>query len=151
MEDSMSVITDIASGLTGAIGDAALKIRIAITGIDPAKQAEIQELTMNIASKANQAAADLQAAQVTLDTAEAGVTGTNFFKFWVAGWRPFIGWVCGSAFVLQYVVQPVANWCGAHLMAIDMGVPTQVVLGMLGLSQVVTRTVEKIQSAAGNH
>ena len=147
----MSAITDLVTGLVGGIGDAAVKIRQAITGIDVAKQAEIQELTLNISAKANELATGAQIAQTQIDQAEAGVTGTNFFKFWVAGWRPFIGWVCGSAFVLQYVVQPIANWCGAHLVAIDMGVPTQVVLGMLGLSQVVTRTVEKINSAASNH
>jgi len=147
----MSAITDIVTGLVGGIGDAAVKIRTALTGIDPAKAAEIQELTLNISSKTNELATQVQLAQSQIDQSEAGVTGTNFFKFWVAGWRPFIGWVCGSAFVLQYVAQPIANWCGAHLVAIDMGVPTQVVLGMLGLSQVVTRTVEKIQGSAGNH
>lgn len=147
----MSAITDLVTGLVGGIGDAAIKIRMAITGIDPAKQAEIQELTMNIAAQANQAAADIQKAQIALDQTEAGVTGSNFFKFWVAGWRPFIGWVCGAAFVLQYVAQPVANWCGAHLALIDMSVPTQVVMGMLGLGTGIARTVEKIQGASGNH
>lgn len=147
----MSAITDLIGGIVSGLGDTALKIRTAITGIDPAKQAEVTELTMNIQAAAAKLEADANMAQVQLDQAEAGVTGTNFFKFWVSGWRPFIGWVCGGAFVLQYVVQPVATWLGAHLPQIDMGVPTQVVLGMLGLSQVVTRTVEKIQGAAGNH
>ena len=147
----MPGIADIVTGLIGGIGDAALKIRQAITGIDPAKQAEIQELTMNIASQANQAALELQKAQIQLDNTEAGVTGSNFFKFWVAGARPLIMWVCGAAFLLQYVVQPICNWLGAHLAAIDMTVPTQVVLGMLGLSNIVSRTVEKVNGAAGNH
>jgi len=147
----MSAITDLIGGIVSGLGDTAVKIRTAITGIDPAKQAEITELTMNLQAQATKLESDANLAQVQLDQAEAGVTGTNFFKFWTAGWRPFIGWVCGGAFVLQYVIQPIANWCGAHLVAIDMGIPTQVVLGMLGLSQVVTRTVEKIQSVQGNH
>lgn len=147
----MSAITDLVTGIIGGIGDAAVKIRTALTGIDPAKAAEIQELTLTISEKANEAATQVQLAQSQIDQTEAGVTGTNFFKFWVAGWRPFIGWVCGAAFVLQYVVQPVANWAGGHLAMIDMSVPTQVVMGMLGLGTGIARTVEKIQGASGNH
>ena len=148
----MSAITDLIGGIVSGLGDTALKIRTAITGIDPAKQAEVTELTLNIQAKAAELAAGAEKAQTDLDAQYAGLTGTNFFKFWCAGPRPFILWVCGLAFLLQYVVQPYGNaWFGLHLAVVDMGIPTQVVLGALGLGNIVTRTVEKIQGAAGNH
>jgi len=147
----MSAITDLIGGIVSGLGDTAVKIRTAITGIDPAKAAEITELTLNLQQQAANLQAQAQKAQTDLDAQYAGVTGTNFFKFWCAGPRPFVLWVCGGAFLLQYVIQPVATWLGAHWAPLDMNVPTQVVLGALGLGNIVTRTVEKIQGSAGNH
>ena len=39
--------------------------------------------------------------QVEINKIEAA--STNLFK---SGWRPFIGWVCGSIFAYTYLVQP---------------------------------------------
>jgi hypothetical protein len=67
----------------------------------------------------------------------------------VAGWRPFIGWVCGSAFAMHYLLLPLANWLlGAFgrppvAVAFDMETLLTVLGGMLGLGAL--RTVEKIQ------
>ena len=44
-------------------------------------------------------------AQAETNTAEA--QGGNVF---VAGWRPFIGWCCGLALAVQFVVGPLAMW-----------------------------------------
>lgn len=72
----------------------------------------------------------------------------------VAGWRPFIGWVCGSAFAWTFVAQPVVNTLAFYYFAktgnqIDLsGLPTldlttmlPVLMGMLGLGGL--RTYEK--------
>lgn len=142
----MSAITDIIAGAVAGLGDTALKIRTAITGIDPAKAAEVQELTLNLQAQAAKLEADAVAAQAQIDNTEAA--SANWF---VASWRPLVGYVCAAAFFLQYVLQPVINWCGGHLSAIDMSVPTQIVIGMLGLGNVVSRTVEKVTGTSGNH
>lgn len=136
----MSALTDVVTGVIGGIGDAALKIRTAITGIDPSKQAD---LTQALA----QMDAQLQEAQTAINQAEAA--SPNMF---VAGWRPFIGWICGAAFALNFIVQPIAQWIigpTVKLPELDLATMLPVLLGMLGLG--AYRTVEKVQGVQSNH
>lgn len=66
----------------------------------------------------------------------------------VAGWRPFIGWVCGTALAWNFVLYPITQWL-AFLYEVDLtGMPQleaaelmTVLLGMLGLGGM--RTYEK--------
>ena len=58
----------------------------------------------------------------------------------VAGWRPFIGWVCGVALGYYYVAQPFLIW-GFSIFDINTTMPTlelgelmTLLLGMLGLA-----------------
>ena len=70
----------------------------------------------------------------------------------IAGWRPFIGWVCGVAFCYHFIVQPllafaIANAGGeVKLPVFDMNALSTVLMGMLGLGSL--RTIEKIRGAA---
>lgn len=73
-------------------------------------------------------------------------------SLFVAGWRPFIGWVGGIAFAWMYIGQPIANWAVA---AFNLGVTVPVIpaenmmellMGMLGLGGL--RTFEKIKGVA---
>tara|TARA_Y100000310_G_C20582972_1_gene763926 strand:+ start:568 stop:975 length:408 start_codon:yes stop_codon:yes gene_type:complete len=70
----------------------------------------------------------------------------------VAGWRPFIGWVCGFALAYTYVVQPMAMFVLAqtgHLVTlpqVDMALMMPVLMGMLGLGGL--RTFEKTKGVA---
>ena len=63
------------------------------------------------------------------------------------GWRPFVGWTCGVAFAMHFVLFPVVNFflVGAGYeqitVAFDMDTLLTVLLGMLGLGGL--RTVEK--------
>ena len=67
----------------------------------------------------------------------------------VAGWRPFIGWVCGLALSWNYLIHPLFAW--AWVAWGDSAIPAPpplslgelmpVLLGMLGLGAL--RTVEK--------
>ncbi len=66
----------------------------------------------------------------------------------VAGWRPFIGWVCGFGIAWQFVFQPMGTWvalvAGANLPplpVLDLGPLMSLILGMLGLGGL--RTYEK--------
>jgi len=68
----------------------------------------------------------------------------------VAGWRPFIGWVCGAAFAYKFILQPflvfaVLQWNPhfptASLPNLDWTELSAVLFGMLGLSY--HRTQEK--------
>ena len=69
-------------------------------------------------------------------------------SIFVAGWRPAIGWICGSALGWNYIVQPIISW-GAFIYGADLvdaprletGELTTILLGMLGLGGL--RTYEK--------
>jgi hypothetical protein len=155
-------ITGIMNGLSGA-GDAAVKIRTAVTGKDPAIEGQVEILQQQLEAAKQAAGAASDAAQSGYWTATLGVTGSNFFKFFVAGPKPALFWVCVFAFALQFGVQPVINWIIAsiaaiagvahpfQLAAIDMSLPTQLLVGGMGLGSAVVRGIEKINGAQGNH
>jgi hypothetical protein len=69
-------------------------------------------------------------------------------SMFVAGWRPFIGWVCGVAFLYAFLLQPLASWAsvslgGVVLPVLDTSTLMSLAMGMLGLGTL--RTVEKVQ------
>lgn len=70
-------------------------------------------------------------------------------SLWQAGWRPFIGWICGISFGWQFVLVPViVFFCGLFghkvpLPEFDMATMMTVLMGMLGLGGY--RTYEKLQ------
>ena len=88
--------------------------------------------------------------QTTMNQAEA----SNPSVF-VAGWRPFVGWVCGGAFGIQYLIGPLATW-GAALAGrsvafpqLDLATLMPLLIGMLGLG--AYRTFEKVQGVGSGH
>ena len=68
------------------------------------------------------------------------------------GWRPFVGWVCGTGLAVQFLVAPLATWAAAlygHAIAfpsLDMGTLMTLLGGLLGLGTL--RTTEKIKGVA---
>ena len=62
----------------------------------------------------------------------------------VAGWRPFIGWVCGSGLAFTFVINPVIQWStGQAGPAMPTEAMTSMVVTLLGLGGL--RTYEKLQ------
>jgi hypothetical protein len=66
----------------------------------------------------------------------------------VAGWRPFIGWVCGIGFLWAFLIHPIFTW-GIALSGKDITAPEimidnmmELVLALLGLGAL--RTAEKM-------
>lgn len=61
-------------------------------------------------------------------------------SIFVAGWRPFVGWVCGFALAWNFIAYPISQWV-AFLYGVKLeGMPelnavelTTVLFGMLGL------------------
>jgi hypothetical protein len=90
---------------------------------------------------------DIAKAQIEVNKTEAA--HRNVF---VAGWRPFIGWVCGAAFAYHFVLQPIfvfalaAYGVSLDLPSFDMGALMTVLTGMLGLGGL--RTFEKMKGTA---
>jgi hypothetical protein len=85
--------------------------------------------------------------QMTINQAEAGNAST-----FVAGWRPFIGWVCGLACAWNWMGLPVAkvvlDYFGHTILMspADLSEMMPVLMGMLGLGGL--RTFEKVQGVA---
>jgi len=106
-------------------------------GAEKAKQAIEAELIAN-------------ATQLNLAQAETNKIEAAHRTLWVAGWRPFIGWVCGVAMAWHFVGVPLitffAAWAGATippLPVFDMGSLMTVLMGLLGLGSM--RTFEKMK------
>lgn len=92
--------------------------------------------------------AEKQAHEANMMQAETNKEEAQHRSVWVAGWRPFIGWVCGVALAWHFVLSPVilflAAWFNVVLPALptfDMGSLMTVLMGMLGLGGL--RTFEK--------
>ena len=90
-------------------------------------------------------------AQSDVDKVEAA--STNWF---VAGWRPYVGWICGTGLGISCIVAPMVTWIAAlaghpvAFPAITDPLLRTTLAGMLGLGH-VSRTVEKVMGVAGNH
>lgn len=122
------------TGVANAIGSLVKGvIDKAIPDATQAMQVKADLEKLNLASELQTALA-----QANIDLAEA--QSSSVFK---SDWRPFIGWVCGSAVAYHFVIAPLANGFGFHLPAVDVNALYPLMLGMLGLS--ASRTVEKLQ------
>lgn len=90
------------------------------------------------------------AGQLEINKAEAG--NPNWF---VAGWRPAVGWICAAGLLSQFLIGPMATWGAAlagHPIAypsLDMGTLLTLLLGMLGLA--TGRSYEKAQGVQDKH
>lgn len=127
-------MTDI-TGL-GAISDL---VNTAINKIWPDKsEAEKQQL-----------AAAVMVVQGQLDINKVEAANPSVF---VSGWRPYIGWVCGTACTWNWIGLPIAKMVldvAGHpivLAPADLSEMLPVLLGMLGLGGL--RTWEKIKGVA---
>jgi len=126
------------ASLTG-IGEVADLASKAIDRIWPNKsEQERAELAASVA---------LVQGQLEINRAEAA----NASSF-VAGWRPFIGWVCGAACAWNWLGLPLARFglaLAGHTLELapaDLSEMWPVLMGMLGLGGL--RTFEKIRGVS---
>ncbi len=108
---------------------------------DPVKQAEEQRNLQELAQKGNleelNAEVKLLISQVDLNKVEAAHK-----SIFVAGWRPFVGWVCGFGLLYNVILAPFLDiWLTVPEVETDLLYP--VLLGMLGLGGM--RSFEKVK------
>lgn len=114
-----------------------------------AAEAKLKLLAMAQTGELAQLDADLKIAtgQMAVNQVEAGNS-----SLFVAGWRPFIGWICGAAFAYKFVLAPAVAFgltAAGHpieLPVLDFTEMSTVLLGMLGIGGL--RTIEKIKGVA---
>ena len=117
----MSLIGKGGGGGKSAIGGLAMELREAIKGkeLDPNQILELQ-------TKINEVEAQHR-------------------SMFVAGWRPFIGWVCGLAFAYHFVAFPIVRTIYPEIDFPTLNTEPlfTVLMGMLGLGGL--RTFEKLK------
>lgn len=117
-----------------------------------AAQVELQKMAVQgaLAEELKQLEA-VTSAQTDINKVEAA--SVNVF---VAGWRPYVGWISGTGLAMQVIVGPLFTWISTLV-----GHPTpfpmlnsplleSTLAGMLGLGFGL-RTLEKHNGVAGNH
>ena len=72
-------------------------------------------------------------------------------SIFVAGWRPFIGWVCGIGCTYSFILQPFLSWIAVAFgfkpfISLDTSALMALLTGMLGLT--AARSYEKVQEVA---
>lgn len=117
-----------------------------LSNIIPDPQAQAKA-TADIMAKLQQS----DIGQMDINKAEAA--SSNVF---VAGWRPFIGWVCGAAMAYTYILLPIgafiASFFGDHYVTMVLNAPKlddnlwQLLCAMLGIGGL--RTYEKVKGVA---
>lgn len=136
---------------------------MSITGIG-----EVATLATSIVDRLfpdkTQAEKDAAAAQIQILTLQAqqaqGQTDVNkqeaaSTSLFVAGWRPFVGWICGVGFLISFLgplisyVVALVGKTGVVFPQLDTSTLMTLLMGMLGLGGM--RTFEKISGINSGH
>lgn len=110
-------------------------------------KAEAAKARLEMEAKLLEAATAQAGQQAAINQVEAA--SSNIF---VAGWRPFIGWVCGAGLAWAFIVAPLASWLlivlevKQTLPRIEIEYLLEMVVAMLGLGGL--RTFEKLKGVA---
>lgn len=96
------------------------------------------------------ASQEFQLALGQLEINKVEAASTNWF---VSGWRPFVGWVCGLGLAYVAILEPIVRFIAkvafgyqGAFPVIDTSITLQVLLGMLGVAGM--RSFEKVKGAA---
>lgn len=147
----MSLLTDGIAGILKPISDIILKVvpdksaaAAAIATLNQLQaQGALQEELLQLQATT--------AAQSDVDKVEAASA-----SMFVAGWRPYVGWVCGTGLAISCIIAPLFTWFAAlagHPVVFPVlndPLLQGTLAGMLGLGH-ITRTVEKIKGVVGQH
>lgn len=151
-------MTNPISALAGAIA------KTGSTGFDPVTSVANlvhDVLDRVLPDKAANDAAKLQLAEMQLNGELSQVAGqiqTNIAEaasshVFVSGWRPYIGWICGTSLLYEMILRPLLTFAvgcfGGHTAApsIQLQDLMTILAGLLGLGAM--RTVEKVNGVSG--
>lgn len=120
---------------------------------DPKQQAEAayQMALLKQQTDFKELEAQIAEIQSQTDTNKAEATNSSIF---VAGWRPYVGWVCGTGLAYQYLFNPIFSWVAVIMHwpvppELDLSTLITMLGGMLGFGAM--RTAEKIKGVNSGH
>jgi len=121
---------------------------------DPKMKADAQQ---KMAEELNRHSEEILKALSASDNAQIAVNAeeAKSSSLFVAGWRPFIGWVGGLALTWQYVLQPIVTYIitvngkTVTLPVFDFSTMSTILMAILGMAG--ARTWEKIQGVNDKH
>lgn len=131
----------------GALVESVGKVADSLITTDKERlEMEIEQRKLDLEEKKLDQAINM--AQIDVNKEEA-----KSASVFVSGWRPFIGWGCGFAFVYIGIIEPVARFVAkvqygytGEFPEIDPTITMQVMFGLLGLAGM--RTYEKTKQVA---
>jgi len=115
---------------------------------DPAMQAEEERKLLELKQRGDLAELNAHVQSLT-GQLEINKIEAAHKSIFVAGWRPFIGWVCGFSLAYVAILEPLMRFIASlngytgEFPVIDTNLTMQVLLGMLGLVAARTREKEK--------
>ena len=132
------------SKIMDSVGGLAVKIRTAITGVDPETRGKLEVIATELEGKA-------QLGQQAINQEEA-----KHPSLFVSGWRPFIGWICGIGLFYHYIVDRLISWvivvwfAESKIVTPTFDIQDLLVIlgGLLGLGTL--RSAEKLKGVARN-
>lgn len=121
---------------------------------DPATKAKALQDLEELKQKGElaQLAADTGLMQAQIEVNKVEAASTNWF---VAGWRPAVGWCCALGLLYETIIEPIARFTAVTMFHyagafpdIGTGLLTTTLTGMLGIGAM--RTWEKVTKSEGN-
>ncbi len=115
---------------------------------DPVKQSEEIRKLQELHQKGDLAVLNAEV-QLLLGQINVNATEASHKSIFVAGWRPFVGWVCGFGLLYASVIEPLMRFIATvndytgTFPVLDTTITMQVLLGMLGLGLMRTKEKEK--------
>lgn len=106
-----------------------------------AAKLELLKVAQNGDLAAMQAETQLTLAQLKINEEDA-----KSGNFWQSGWRPYIGWICGTGLAYQFLVYPILVVFIPEIKELDLGTLLTLLGGLLGLGGL--RTAEKLKGKA---
>lgn len=123
------------------------KVQETIAGADPVK---LKELDLDFQKHLIDSGVNLQLAQIATNTEEA--KSVNVF---IAGWRPFVGWIGGFALGYSAILEPFARFIAkvgygysGEFPVISTDLTMQILMGLLGFAGM--RSYEKKNGVESN-
>jgi len=110
-----------------------------------AAEAQLKLLQLQQAGEFKELESNVQVMLAQIEVNKAEAQSLDGFR---AGWRPFIGWVCGLGLAYQFLLRPLANGTllatgyGAPMPELDTSTLMALVTGILGFGGL--RTFEKV-------